>query len=63
MLYTSDIPDWVACEGLGLYDYDYKIGGAKVPEILCKLFERSPIRFVDNVKKILKISKNSNIKM
>lgn len=47
-LFVSDIPDWVLCEGLGTYDFDYKgIGG---PEVFSKLYEKSPVRYIDNVK-------------
>lgn len=46
MLCVTDIPDWVVCEGLGQYDFDFKIGGS---EMFTKLFEKSPIRYVDNV--------------
>jgi len=47
-LFVSDIPDWVLCEGLGTYDFDYKnIGG---PKMFAELFNRSPIKYVDNVK-------------
>ncbi|CAF0768632.1 unnamed protein product [Brachionus calyciflorus] len=47
MLFTSDIPDWIICEGLGEYDYDFKIGGCEIPK---KLFEKSPMCHVNKVK-------------
>lgn len=47
MLYTTDIPDWVIVEGLGEYDYNFKIGSSSIPK---ELYEKSPIRHVDKVK-------------
>lgn len=47
-LFVSDIPDWVLCEGLGTYDFDYKCVGG--PEMFSVLFSKSPVRYIDNVK-------------
>ena len=48
MLACSDIPDWVACEGLAQYEFDPKILLGD-PLVASALFERSPIRHVNNV--------------
>ncbi len=43
----SDIPDWVACEGFGVYDFDLKLfseSGAST-----QLYDKSPIKYVNNV--------------
>lgn len=44
----TDITDWVLCEGLGLYEFDHKLSiGYKNYETL---YDKSPIKHVDNVK-------------
>ena len=47
-LFVSDIPDWVMCEGLGTYDFDYKCVGG--PEIFAELYAKSPVKYIDSVK-------------
>lgn len=47
MLTTSDIPDWIITEGLGVYDFDFKMIGSEIPK---GLYEKSPIYHVNKVK-------------
>ncbi|RNA06385.1 acylamino-acid-releasing enzyme-like [Brachionus plicatilis] len=47
MLYVTDIPDWVIVEGLGEYDYNFKIGNSNIPK---ELYQKSPISHVNKVK-------------
>jgi acylaminoacyl-peptidase len=44
----TDIPDWVVCESLAQYDFDYKMNFDA--DFYAKLYEKSPIRHVDKVK-------------
>ena len=47
MHHLSDIPDWVGCEGFGVYDFDLNLFSK--PELLGQLFDKSPIKYVNNV--------------
>ena len=48
MLGLTDIPDWVTCESMGVYDYDFKTVGN--PELYDRLYKMSPISHIDKVR-------------
>lgn len=47
MHHLSDIPDWICCEGFGVYDFDLNLFNK--PDSLAQLFDKSPIKHVNNV--------------
>lgn len=47
MHHLSDIPDWVACEGFGTLDFSLDLFNQ--PGASAKLFDKSPIKHVNNV--------------
>jgi hypothetical protein len=47
MLFCTDIPDWIICEGFGRYEYDFKTTGN--PSLYDELYKRSPISHIENV--------------
>jgi len=47
MLFSTDIPDWIVCEGFGRYEFDFKITGN--PSLYDELYKRSPISHIDKV--------------
>ena len=47
MLFSTDIPDWIICEGFGRYEFDFKTTGN--PSLYDELFKRSPMSHIDKV--------------
>ena len=49
MITASDIPDWAVTESFGDYSFDFKNSTVN-KELYEELINKSPIRYIDNVK-------------